>query len=155
MFLKDYRLYYEQDEWISNHIEGNTRWVVKLSNGLHIYQDDHRTYPEFNDERRYSTWTRLRHYCYDMGPNVEEMWLQFRSNRCDLPANKGGYYFCKSVLGSPFMKTQHFFKTGVVENGIIVMWEWRIPELAQQEIEPREIVKNDICLILREDLRNA
>jgi hypothetical protein len=144
-----YGLMSEQDEHIANHLEGHTRWVVKLSNGLHIYQDDFRLYSQFTDEREYSTWTRLRDYCKQENVNITDMWIQFRTNREFLPSNADGYYFCKCALGA-FGTTQtfHMFVTGWVENNIIKIKKWQIPELVLTEELNREIKDDDICLIM-------
>lgn len=147
----NYCLFNYEDEVIANNIEGHSRWVAKLSNGENIYQDDFRTYDNFSDERRYSTWTRLRYYCYDNNLYIVGMLLQFRSNVQHLPENAEGYYFCKSILGSlASAKNWHFFVAGAVQNGILTVNRWRVPELIVTEQEVREIKKDDICLILKD-----
>jgi hypothetical protein len=114
--LPQYKLCEFEDEVIINNLEGHARWVVELSNGLKIYQDDFRQYEEFKDELYYSTWSRLRHYCYSERIDIVGMYLQFRTNRHNLAQNADGYYFCKSILAAFGMpENHHFFVTGVVK----------------------------------------
>lgn len=144
-----YKLFFEEDDVIYNSVEGNTRWIAYLSDGRKVYQDDFREY-EFNDERRYSTWVRLKHFCEKEKIDIVGMLLQFRTNKIALEENADGYYFCKSVLGAFGMERNiHFFVTGHVKNNKIHIKRWQIPELVIDSEEVREIKENDLCLILR------
>lgn len=146
-----YKLFFEEDEVIFNSVEGNTRWVATLSDGRKVYQDDFREY-EFDDERRYSTWVRLRDFCKKEKIDVVGILLQFRTNKIALEQNAEGYYFCKSVLGAFGMdRNIHFFVTGHVRDGKIHVKKWQVPELIVESEEVREIRENDLCLILRND----
>lgn len=136
-------LSFEEDEYIVSLYEHSTRWVVKLNNGQNVYQDDGRDgiLPE-------SAWTRLKQYCKENHLWIIDMRLQFRSHVEHLPSNKSGYFFCKSILGSPALpKNIHFYVSGYVENSVICTTTWRIPELVENETETRNIQENQECLI--------
>jgi hypothetical protein len=154
--VKDkYLLFYEQDELMRSQLEGNTSWTVELNNGLKIYQDDFREYPQFQDERKYSTWVRLRDYCLKENVKIVKMWIQFRTNFQYLPANADGYYFCKSALGAfGTTETFHFFVTGHVEEGIIKVRKFKTPELILTDEEVRTVREDDLCLILNKRTKN-
>lgn len=148
-----YKLYSYQDEIISNGIEGHTRWIAKLDNGLEIFQDDFRQY-DFEDDRRYSTWSRLRDFCYKEDLSIVNLRLQFRTNVQNLPTNSEGYYFCKSILGVfGTIENLHFFVAGYVMNDVLRVSKWQIPELICIENQIREIRKDDVCLILGRNFR--
>jgi len=145
-----YKLFFEEDEVIVGAIEGHTRWIAHLSDGKRVYQDDFRQYPEFEDERSYSTWVRLRDFCKKENIDIVGMTIQFRTNRDFLPENADGYYFCKSVMGGFGMEQNiHYFVAGCVRDGKIFVKKWQVPELIVMSEEEREIKENDLCLILR------
>ena len=48
------------DPYISAYADSNPIWIVKLSNGETVYQDDGR--PDVEPE---SAWLRLKQYCED------------------------------------------------------------------------------------------
>jgi hypothetical protein len=138
-----YNLCVHEDEFIRNKYEGETRWIVVLSNGLSVYQDDDR--PDIHPP---SAWERLHNYCKETGNYPVNMRIQFRSHTESLPENAEGYYFVKSVLGEfGSNRTWHFFVTGVLENGIIKVNKWKVPELIPTEYEEREVKLDDVCLI--------
>lgn len=136
---------FEEDAYIQNMYEGNTRWIVTLNDGRSVYQDDGR--PGLDKE---SAWERLYYFCQETGLYITGMRLQFRSHVEHLEPNKEGYFFCKSILGSPFMeKNFHYFVAGYLENGIIYTRTWKIPELIVYEEERRIPKDQDVCLIRR------
>jgi hypothetical protein len=152
--LDKYGLRCEEDELIASHVEGHARWVARLSNGLSIYQDDFRQYEQFTDERNYSTWTRLRDYCLKEKVSVTALKAQFRSNVHWLVENAEGYYFCKAAMGMfGNDDTWHYFVVGTVNNGKLITKRFKTPEMISDVEDEREIRKDDLCLILREDLR--
>lgn len=135
-------LYNYEDPFIRERYLVSPRWVCILSNGETIYQDDGR----FSNQ--IPTWTRLKKYIENSDLKIKNLYIQFRSNKqFPLPENSDAYLFCNSVIGSPGMVTLGFFIIGFVENGILKVQRWKIPELVLIEEETREIEKNERFLI--------
>lgn len=114
----------EEDSWLRDRFENETRWIVKLSNGESVIQDDYR--PNVKPE---SAWLRLIKYCELQQIYIVGMYLQFRSHIENMPSNQNGYYFCRSILGSPFDKNIHMYNVGVVNSDSVHVTKWRVPEL--------------------------
>jgi hypothetical protein len=100
----------ERDNYIVNYQECNPSWIVRLSSGLAVFQDDGR--PGVTPE---SAWLRLRAHCQETGDYITEMKIKFRSNVHVLPANADGYYFSKGARGGLSMtRTMQLFFVGVL-----------------------------------------
>jgi len=153
--MTKYNLRTEQDELMVNAKEGHPFWSAVLNNGLTVYQDDFREY-DMPDSLRYSSWSRLRHYCYTEGVDITNFYIQFRTNRQEITGNGIGFYFCKSVFGGFGMeKSLDFFVTGTPDKAIIQLdlQRWQLPELIKTEDEKRDLDRNDVRLILNKDFR--
>ena len=81
------------------------------------------------------------------------MHFQFRSHREHLPSNADGYFFCKSAIGSWNM-TWEYFLGGVVQNDIVHVTRWKVPELVVEAEEERDREKCLECLILKPKLNS-
>jgi hypothetical protein len=157
---KSYNLQCEESFITRDIWEGSVRWTAKLDNGLTIYQDDFRDY-DYPDERRYSSWTRLRAYCYEQNISVLDFVIQFRTHREIIATSKYGYYFCKGIKAALFSEQNwhHFIVGRAFSNDsgqisdIIQVQRWAVPELILVEEETRTITKENICLILNKDYR--
>lgn len=119
-------------------------WIVELNNGDKIYQDDNR--PGFS----LSAWDRLYDYCKNNNLYIKNIWIKFRSNIVSMPSDKDGYWFKKGLLagfrkdnGRRF-KDVNFFIFGYIENNIMKVIKWRIPELIDWEYEDREIPRSGV-----------
>lgn len=128
-------------------IRDNMRWVVVLSNGKTVYQDDNR--PGLEEP---SAWIRLRNYCKSKNVFITEMWLQFRSNRILIePKNAAGYFFVKSAWGVwGDDVTYQAYVMGVVVGNEIRTTTWKIPELEPVQTDTRPLDSDSLCLILRD-----
>lgn len=111
------------------------RWIARLSNGETIIQDDYRPGVE-----PHSAWLRLMGYAHTQKINVVELYIQFRSHiEKPLPVNAAGYYFSKSMIGYPGAKTgMHFYLIGYLQDGLVHIQSWKVPELTQIEAFTRE-----------------
>lgn len=110
--------------------EGNARWVVTLSNGQKVYD---------NNRENVSTWVELHDYCYTNGLYITDMYVHFRSNHYHLPSNKDGYFFSKLVLGGLLEESNSYsFLLGYEENDSIIVHKIRVPDLTLQTIENRD-----------------
>lgn len=132
----------QNDDYVKNFRECNASWIVTLSSGLVIYQDDGR--PGTNE----SAWERLYQHCQDTGDYITEMSFGFRSNKKRLPSNAEGYFFCKGVMGCfGNSKTIQHFIVGTLNNDRLIVTKWKVPEMLDQEVEERNPNEAGICLI--------
>ena len=127
----------QEDGFILEIFDANTRWIATLSDGTRVYQDDERPGLETS-----SAWIRLREYLAERPElKIDNMVIQFRSNM--IHVNDGpvdGFFFCKAALGSPVMpKTVGFFVVGTIKNGILKTRKYRVPELLLDCEEERDI----------------
>ena len=132
------------DNFIQNYIECNPSWMVVLNNGTTVYQDDGRFEPN-------SAWERLGIYCKQNGLYITDMQIRFRTNIKKLPSNKDGYFFCKmarGMFGGP--KTLHLFLVGYLEDGLLNLTKWKVPEMLEETSEIRDPAGADICLIAKD-----
>jgi hypothetical protein len=127
-------------------VRDSMRWVVLLSNGETIFEDDNR---QGMDPP--SAWKRLKAYCGANGLHVVEMWLQFRSNRVMVePRDADGYFLVKSVYGFwGDADTHHAYIAGALVDGIVHATKWKVPELTAIEDQVREVDADSDSLIAR------
>lgn len=137
------------------YVRDRVRWVVLLSNGQMVYQDDDR--PGIVEP---SAWKRLRNYCIDNEDvYIVKMWVQFRSNRILVEPEgekAGGYFFCKSALGILGLGesedyTYHAYTVGAIDatSGILTTTTWKVPELIPLETQTRDIDEDSPMVILK------
>lgn len=139
-----------EDDFTEEQRLNQARWMVELSDGRTVIQDDNRPGCE-----PASAWIRLGNYCRTHNVRIAKMWLQFRSNTIQdiLPANADGYYFCKSALGMLCTSTtMQFMLIGHLTHAsndasMLVVQRWKVPELLFIEQEPRDPSKAGECLI--------
>ncbi len=128
-------------------VQHKPRWVVVLSNGETIYQDDDR--PGMAEP---SAWLRLGKYCRDRDLHISELWMQFQTNRFMVgPPDADGYYFVRTasaVWGDE--ETIHGYIAGVLLDGKIRGYHWIIPAFIPLEIIEREPDFNSPLLIARQ-----
>ena len=72
----------ELDDYVSVYADSNPIWMVTLSNGEHVYQDDNRpnVYPE-------SAWRRLKIYCEENDLHITEMKIRNKGNVKSVESN--------------------------------------------------------------------
>ena len=133
----------EPDIYLGQYCDKNCIWIVELSNGQTVFQDDSRpdVYPE-------SAWIRLKQYCKNENVYIDSMRLQFRSNEIDIGSGADGYYFCKGV--SAFMTTNitnHLYIAGILDNDVVRVSRWKVPELIKEGTELRNPDLAGDCLI--------
>jgi len=135
-----------KDQYIVNYQETYPCWVVTLSSGLVVFQDDFRPGIE-----PHSAWERLYHYCHANDDYISKMIVRFRSNVQSLPENADGYYFSKGVRAGIYaVRTLHLFFTGTLNNGLLEVQCWKVPEMIPELIEERDPHKAGLCLISKD-----
>lgn len=130
-------------------VRDSMRWVVVLSNGQTVYEDDDR--PGLEEP---SAWKRLKSYCQEEKVSIVEMWLQFRSNRVQVaPRGADGYFLVKSVFGVwGDRETFHAYMVGTLVDGKIQGSRWKVPELVSLESFERQPDYDSPSLICRQEL---
>ena len=115
-------------EVLDEFIDEKPLWFADLSDGRRIWMDDNREGCEPN-----SAWLRLGEHIKKNEIKIVEIGLRFRSHiEMPLPPNAQGYYFCKQLLASISGESIHSFLIGQVEDDVITVQEWTIPELIHQ-----------------------
>lgn len=121
-----------------DYAEGNPRWQVILNNDETIYSDNNNP----------SAWIRLDKYCKDKGLHISSMSFGFRSNMVHLPANADGYFFCKGARGLMGAdRTLQLFIVGTLQNGVLSVQYWKVPEMLPEQTEERDPTGAGECLI--------
>ena len=139
------------DPYISAYADSNPIWIVKLSNGETVYQDDGR--PDVEPE---SAWLRLKQYCEDNNLHITNMKLKNRSNQVDLGSDHDGYFFCK-VAGSFMFSggTNHSFKIGYLNDGRLRVRKWILPAILPEAFEDRDLKDSGEMLIYKKGSLNG
>jgi hypothetical protein len=115
------------------------RWVVTLSNGETILQDDDRP-----GEIKQSAWLRLKEYILAGKLSIVDYKLQFCSHiEQAAPPNKEGYFFMQkvgAVLSDTSRLTYLFYITGYYESKTKLVYSqtWLIPEIIPIEQAERK-----------------
>jgi hypothetical protein len=136
----------ELDSYVAEFSDKNAMWVVELSDGQRIYQDDAR--PGLKES---SAWIRLRNHCKENDLHITSMRLVFRSHEVTIGEEDIGYYFCKGASGTMFGDdTRHLYMAGALkENGSLIVKSWLVPELEPEASEPRDPHLAGECLIAK------
>ena len=137
----------EPDLYVAQMFEWGTVWVATLSDGSVVYQDDDRENVEPD-----SAWERLGMHCRETGEHVVDFYVQNGTNKIDLGKDKDGYYFCKGAGGFLYGggHTHHSYVCGVLEDGILGITSYNVPELTVQFKETRDPEQAGICLISKQ-----
>jgi|TARA_B100000085_G_scaffold284494_1_gene317744 tRNA-dihydrouridine synthase len=112
-------------EFYQKNRKGATKviWIkIMTSDGKHFF---------FHD---YDEWYNVKEYCNKNSVIVEDLHLQFRSNKCIIDVTDAdGIYFVRSVLGAIGMKTKEYYTAGVLRDGQVHKEMWLIPELIREK----------------------
>lgn len=135
------------DKWMEDTWVHSTRWIVELSNGETVWQDDGR--PGMEE----SAWVRLKNYCEANDLKIKNLKLKFRNNMPDVVYEGGDFFFSK-LLRASFIsskgtaKNDHFYLIGVTEGDKVHIDKWLVPALVVEESFERDRVDcedNIIC----------
>ena len=138
------------DGYVNQYGDKNPMWIVELSNGETIYQDDERPGKEPS-----SAWKRLKTYCEKNDVHIVNMKIKNRSNVQDIGSNHDGYFFCKSAGAFMFGdETIHSFIIGTLDEGRLRVRKWVTPEMSPDRLEERNPFANPECLITKKGVLN-
>lgn len=144
----DYKLCFEQDEWLTQYREGNPIWIAKLNDEKYVYCDDGRY--EGNIP---GTWQRLKKYCEDTGLYVVQFRFGFRSNMFSMPSDKPGYFFARAARGYfGSNDTLQLWTIGYTDGADVQVSKWQVPEMFVIETEKREKHQCGESLIVKQNL---
>ncbi len=133
-----------EDDFITEKL----RWVITLSNGETIYQDDDRP-----GEEQAKAWIRLRDYVKLNKVDIVDFKIQFCSH-IEQAANPNaeGYYFARKVGAFAFSgeaeNTMYYYVVGELRDGKIYTTQWSVPEILRVGSDVRDVVEDDIHLII-------
>jgi len=133
------------DGYINQYADSNPIWIVTLSDGETVYQDDDRPGVE-----PHSAWERLGTHCKENNLYITGMKIKNRSHVEVVGEGGDGYYFCKSA--GKFMfgdRTNHSFIAGILENGELRVRHWSLPEIVPDQFEIRDPAEAGVCLITK------
>lgn len=118
------------------YFEEKTYWIVELSNGETVYQDDGK-----NENCEHSAWIRLKKYIEDNNLSINKFYVRFRSNIIyPLQENCDGYFFSIGIIGMMSSEENvNFYILGYVLNNKVMIKKIKIPELIVFDEEEREI----------------
>lgn len=120
---------FTRERWLTH-----VRWVVLLSNGEQVIQDDGRPGP-----LRESAWIRLGKYVQERGLKIQQMSISFRNEPpIRLPDQAEGYFFRTSVGGLLTSElTFEFYLVGYLRNEKVMVQRFKVPELILVQNEVR------------------
>lgn len=142
-------LSFEQDQYIIDRYEDKVRWIVTLSDGRKVYQDDDR--PGLSEP---VAWKRLRTFLQENeNLSIVGMTIGFRDHIINIGDNADGYYFCNAILGEITTGLNlGFYICGTLKDGILMTTMWKIPEIIPFETENRDPLKAGECLICQKNV---
>lgn len=121
--MTDTRICTEQDQYILDWLEWKARWVVTLSNGLTVYQDDGRYSVDGSSD---NAWLRLKNYCLLEKVYPLNVKFQFRQNEMNFPNHRSylltlgsggeiysGITHSYLIIGYPQFNSSNFIQTWV------------------------------------------
>lgn len=136
---KDKDLCLEEDFFL----EEKTIWVVELSDGKTVYQDDHR-----DGLSEPIAWKRLRSYCEENATHIESMKLKFRSHSelvghevKDISGRYFSYGITKNITGDD--SYEYYIAGYVVGENLVCHW-YKIPEIIKCDTKTRKITERDL-----------
>ena len=139
------------DEYLSGYAANRPIWIVKLSNGESVFQDDDRP-----NTKPKSAWLRLKIYCKEHNLRITEMCLKYRSHIENIDSGCDGYYFCKGAGGFLFSDvTVDSFVVGTLSQNVLQVSHWKLPELMIMHTETRDKIDNEECLIEKPVVRGG
>tara|TARA_R100000008_G_C3585401_1_gene171862 strand:- start:3312 stop:3794 length:483 start_codon:yes stop_codon:yes gene_type:complete len=138
------------DSYVNVYGDTNPMWIVELSNGETVYQDDGR--PGITPP---SAWERLKIYCDANDLHITKMSFKNRSHLETVGEGDDGYFFCKAAGAFLFGdETVHSFVVGRLSEGKLYARKWRMPEVIPEAIEERNISESLEYLITKNGVLN-
>ena len=126
-------------------IRESVHWIVGLSDGSNVYQDDH--------SNENVTWKRLREYLSNTGLHIVSFRIKFFSHIEEVaPPNKDGYFFVNKVSAVMFERSKrisNYYVVGYVDGDKIHTIDWLVPEIIPTGKNIRDIIENDPSLIMK------
>lgn len=137
------------DDYINEKFETHPRWVVTLSDGRNVYQDDDR--PEFEEK---SAWIRLGNFLKIHDElSIIDMTIGFRSHIVRIGERADGYFFSKGIFGGIGTdQIVQFFIVGTLYSNILLVNKYILPEMEIIETEIRNPFEEGEKLICQKNV---
>tara|TARA_Y100000310_G_scaffold271078_1_gene285370 strand:+ start:48 stop:467 length:420 start_codon:yes stop_codon:yes gene_type:complete len=104
-----------------------TIWIVELSNGISVFQDDDR--PGIAPA---SAWLRLKKYVEENSLFIAKLSIKFRSHTKKLPAAEQ-YHFAKGVGCLVGSEPDDYYIFGLLSSGVLTRKKFKVPEIILAE----------------------
>ena len=129
----------ERDQFIMEKVI----WVVDLSDGRTIFQDDER-----EGEIVSSAWIRLKEDLKETENIISRMRLRYWDNIVFLPDNADGYYFSKAATFDNVTGSQgEFYMAGILVDDDLTVHKYSLPDLIRVETKVVDPEKSEMFLI--------
>ena len=105
--------------------------------------------------REYDHWHQVKDYCDKKSVFIQDLHLQFRSNRCIIDVKDiDAIYVVRSVLGAMGQETKHYLTIGTLSGDTVSKAMYLVPELIIEK-EYEDTLSNcfDEALIYNEKKR--
>jgi hypothetical protein len=125
---------------------GQAIWLAHLSDGSTVYQDDGR--PGASPP---SAWLRLQTFLLER-PDLRILGfsLRFRDNFHRMVVGASPTYFFRKAISAVVGSSERadFILIGTIENAIIKLTRWKVPELILMGVEERPVPESGEGLLL-------
>ena len=112
-------------------------WIVILSNGETIYQDD----------RHGNSWLYLKNYVINNELKIERLCLEFRSNMVETLRNQDGYFFINKASKNFYGQESLMYIIGYLKDCVVYTESYEIPSLVLMESGSRTMENAQLGLI--------
>lgn len=120
-------------------------WIVTLSNGTKIYQDDHR--PGHDPPQ---AWLRLKESLQDKLLTIEQIHIAYNDKEKLVAGYEKGYTFTQAAEAIFFSETLEFYVFGLLREGRLLLKWYKMPELFLYRKTSKQIDKYKKVLIHNE-----
>lgn len=141
-FVEPY-LSFEIDEHLKHRYEWESYWIITLSDGRHVFQDDERP-----GIKPHSAWERLGTFIKNTDLHIDKMVLKYRSVKRNVGEDSEGFFFVRSALGmTGSEETLQYYLVGCMKNGVLQIKKYQVPGLIYVSSETRNPSDCGICYI--------
>jgi hypothetical protein len=116
----------------------NNKWAEfyrsSHSNVKHVFIKVMTTDGEHFFFHDYDQWFEVKKYCEKNSVFIQDLHLQFRSNRCIIDVSKAdAIYLIRAVLGAMGQSTKQYLTVGILADGKVTKKMYVVPELIKEK----------------------
>lgn len=132
----------EEDDWTRERRIFEPRWILTLTDGSRVIQDDNRPGREPNAWQRYLKWRKLQEL-YTRFPMLapRSLHVEFRDQvLAPLPEYAEGYLFRKAMMAQMGGPANNLYVLGWVSGDKVHIQRWHVPEFTKlnEQVVPLE-----------------